>query len=56
MDLVCANRVGVAGSGFEADDNALHVFWNGGERRLGPAPKTRLAGDLLAFIEQRMSQ
>jgi phosphopantothenoylcysteine decarboxylase/phosphopantothenate--cysteine ligase len=55
VDFICANRVGVAGSGFEAEDNALHVFWNGGQRRLGPAPKTRLAGELLDFIAERMS-
>ena len=56
VDLVCANRVGVAGSGFEAADNALHVFWNGGERRFGPAPKTRLAVEVLEFIAERMSE
>jgi phosphopantothenoylcysteine decarboxylase/phosphopantothenate--cysteine ligase len=54
VDFVCANRVGVAGSGFESEDNALHVFWNGGERRFGPAPKTRLAAELLDFIAARM--
>lgn len=54
VDFVCANRVGVAGSGFEAEDNALHVFWNGGERRFGPAPKTHIALELLDFIAERM--
>ena len=54
VDMICANRVGVAGCGFESDDNALHVFWNDGERRFGPAPKMQLAAELLAFIEQRM--
>lgn len=54
VDFVCANRVGVAGSGFEAADNALHVFWRDGERRFGPAPKTLLAGELLDFIGERM--
>ena len=53
-DVVCANRVGVAGSGFEAEDNALQVFWNGGDRRFGPAPKARLAEQLLGFIGERM--
>jgi phosphopantothenoylcysteine decarboxylase/phosphopantothenate--cysteine ligase len=53
-DFICANRVGIAGSGFEAEDNALAVFWNDGERRFGPAPKTRLAAELLEFIAQRM--
>ena len=54
VDFVCANRVGIAGSGFEAADNALHVFWRAGERRFGPAPKTRLAEELLDFIGERM--
>ena len=54
VDFICANRVGVVGSGFEAEDNALQVFWNGGDRRFGPAPKTRLAEQLLAFIGERM--
>jgi len=56
VDFVCANRVGIAGSGFEAEDNALQVFWNGGERRLGPAPKMRLAVELLDFIAERMPE
>jgi phosphopantothenoylcysteine decarboxylase/phosphopantothenate--cysteine ligase len=54
VDFICANRVGVAGSGFEVEDNSLHVFWNDGERHFGPAPKTRLAAELLEFIAQRM--
>lgn len=56
VDFVCANRVGVAGSGFEAEDNALHVFWKEGERRFGPAPKMRLAGEVLDFIAERMPE
>jgi phosphopantothenoylcysteine decarboxylase/phosphopantothenate--cysteine ligase len=27
IDLIAANRVGVAGSGFESDDNALTLYW-----------------------------
>ena len=34
----------------EADDNALEVWWHGGSRALGPAPKTRLAGQLLDLL------
>lgn len=55
LDLVAANRVGMAGSGFEADDNALAVYWHGGARTLGPASKTRLAGQLLDVIAERMA-
>jgi len=54
VDLIAANRVGVAGSGFESDDNALTVYWNDGERTLGPAPKTTLADALLDLVEERL--
>ena len=55
LDLIAANRVGVAGSGFESDDNALTVYWSGGARALGPAPKTRLAEQLLDLIAARLA-
>lgn len=53
LDLIAANRVGVAGSGFESDDNALCVYWHDGERALGPAPKLQLADALLDLIAER---
>ena len=54
IDLIAANRVGVAGSGFESDHNALQVYWAGGERALGPAAKTDLAEQLLDLILERL--
>ena len=54
LDLIAANRVGVEGSGFESDDNALVVYWHGGERALGPAPKTELAERLLDLITEHL--
>lgn len=53
-DLVAGNRVGLPGTGFEADDNALLVVWPGGERALGPAPKTELADLLLDLVVARL--
>ncbi|BAW00178.1 conserved hypothetical protein [Lysobacter enzymogenes] len=53
VDMIAANRVGVSGSGFESDDNALTVYWLDGERALGPAPKTALADQLLDLILAR---
>jgi phosphopantothenoylcysteine decarboxylase/phosphopantothenate--cysteine ligase len=50
VDLIAANRVGVAGSGFECDDNALSVLWADGGCELGPAPKGELADALLDVI------
>ncbi len=55
LDMIAANRVGQSGSGFECDDNALVVYWNGGERALGPAPKSELAEQLLALVADRIS-
>lgn len=53
VDMIAANRVGVSGSGFESDDNALTVYWLDGERALGPAPKTALADQLLDLVLAR---
>jgi phosphopantothenoylcysteine decarboxylase/phosphopantothenate--cysteine ligase len=55
VDMIAANRVGVAGSGFESDDNALTVYWPDGERALAPASKTVLAGQLLDLIHARLA-
>ena len=55
LDLIAANRVGVSGSGFESDDNALVVYGRDGfERALGPAAKTVLADNLLEIISARL--
>ncbi len=54
VDMICANRVGLQGSGFESDDNALLVIDSDGERALGPASKTELARDLLGFIATKL--
>jgi phosphopantothenoylcysteine decarboxylase / phosphopantothenate---cysteine ligase len=55
LDLIAANRVGIAGSGFESDDNALTVYWHDGERSLGPAPKTELSRQLIQLIIEKMA-
>lgn len=54
LDLIAANRVGVEGSGFESEDNALVVYGADCERALGPAPKTELADALLDLIAARL--
>jgi phosphopantothenoylcysteine decarboxylase/phosphopantothenate--cysteine ligase len=54
LDLVAANRVGVAGSGFESEDNALTVLSADSVHALGPAPKTELADALLDLIRLRL--
>lgn len=55
LDMIAANRVGVAGSGFECDDNTLFVFDHDGATTLGPGPKRELADALLDLVERRIS-
>ena len=52
LDLIAANWVG-DGKAFDRDDNALQVFWPGGERALAQAAKTDLARELAALIAER---
>jgi phosphopantothenoylcysteine decarboxylase/phosphopantothenate--cysteine ligase len=54
VDMIVANQVGVAGSGFEADDNALTVFDADGSHALGAGPKTQLAERLLDLVQARL--
>jgi phosphopantothenoylcysteine decarboxylase/phosphopantothenate--cysteine ligase len=53
LDMVAANLVGQPGSGFDSDENELHVIWQGGETKLARAPKDALARNLLAVIANR---
>ena len=57
LDMIAANRIGTQADGsaigFESDENALQIYWAGGEKKLPQAPKTRLARQLVALIAQR---
>ena len=55
LDMIVANLVG-PGRGFDTDDNALEVFWPGGERSYARADKRTLARDLLALVAERFRQ
>ncbi|HEX6613545.1 MAG TPA: bifunctional phosphopantothenoylcysteine decarboxylase/phosphopantothenate--cysteine ligase CoaBC [Rhodanobacteraceae bacterium] len=52
LDMIAANEVG-ADRGMETADNALHLYWNGGEEALPRAPKSELAAALVARIAAR---
>ena len=54
LDLIVANRVGVADGGFESDRNAMTAFWKDGERVFAAGPKTRLADELIDLIVERL--
>ena len=53
LDMIAANRVGLADRGFASDRNALSVLWRGGGRELALAPKAELARDFIALVAER---
>ncbi len=52
LDMIAANRVG-PGLGFEVEDNALEVLWEGGRASLAQAPKPALARRLVELVAER---
>ena len=53
LDMVAANRVDDASSGFEVDDNALSIFWNNGRQDFARDSKTVIARQLVELVAQR---
>lgn len=53
LDAICANDVSLAGLGFNADDNALTVYWQDGERQFDVSRKSVLAEQLFATLVER---
>lgn len=53
LDMIAANLVNLPGQGFEADDNALTLYWEGGECALPCMNKTQLARELVAQVALR---
>ena len=54
LDLIIANQVGIAGNGFESDQNAAIAYWDGGLREFPGTAKTQLAEQLLDLIAERL--
>lgn len=52
LDMIAANKVG-DGLGFDKDDNALTVYWNGGQKELTLTSKLALARQLVELIAER---
>lgn len=57
LDMIAANWVGERGasegSGFNSDENALHVFYSEGSTLLRRAPKTIIARELIQLIAEK---
>ncbi len=52
LNMIIANSVG-EGLAFGQDDNAVQVFWPGGEKGFPTAPKTLLAEKLISLVAER---
>jgi phosphopantothenoylcysteine decarboxylase/phosphopantothenate--cysteine ligase len=52
LDMIVANRVG-DDRGFDRDENAIDVFWEGGERAFAQAAKTDLARNIIELVVAR---
>ncbi len=53
VDLMAANLVGAARGGFESDENALTLTWEGGQLDLPMAPKAALAAAVVDVVAAR---
>ena len=56
LDMIAANWVGKEQGGFDKDENALQVYWNGGEKFLKMTTKKQLAEQLISLIAERMNE
>lgn len=56
LDLICANDVSQADQGFNSDTNALHLFWQEGEKVLPLNNKTLLGQQLIDEIVSRYDE
>ena len=55
LDMIAANWVGRELGGFDSEQNALHVFWENGEKTLAMMDKTQLAEKLIRLIAERFN-
>lgn len=56
LDLIAANQVGGEKGGFDSDENALWIYWQGGEKQLPMADKFKIAHELIEIIADRYRQ
>ncbi len=56
LDMIAANWVGKAQGGFNAEENALQVYWNSGNKNFEMAHKKQLAEQLITLIAERINE
>jgi len=53
LDMIAANYVGGSDIGFQSDENALSVYWEGGGADISQASKWHVAHQLLSLVAER---
>ena len=56
LNMIAANRVGGADSAFDAEDNALQVYWPGGSVNIARTTKSKAARQLLELIARQLDK
>ncbi|PWC20066.1 bifunctional phosphopantothenoylcysteine decarboxylase/phosphopantothenate--cysteine ligase CoaBC [Brenneria roseae subsp. roseae] len=56
LDLICANNVSLSGHGFNSETNALHLFWQDGDKQLPQCDKHLLSQNLIDEIVSRYDE
>ena len=56
LNMIVANDVSAPGLGFNSDNNAVTVFWPGGQTSIGPDSKANIARELVAMISEHLGQ
>ncbi|CAQ77878.1 bifunctional phosphopantothenoylcysteine decarboxylase/phosphopantothenate--cysteine ligase CoaBC [Aliivibrio salmonicida] len=54
LDMICANDVSIQGQGFNSDNNALHLYWKGGDKALPLTAKSELGKAIMLEIVERL--
>ncbi|MBV2130207.1 bifunctional phosphopantothenoylcysteine decarboxylase/phosphopantothenate--cysteine ligase CoaBC [Arsukibacterium indicum] len=55
LDMICANDVSQPDAGFNSDQNAVTLLWQGGEQTLALQSKAALAESLITLISKQFS-
>jgi len=56
LRMIVANDVSAPGLGFNSDNNAVTVFWRGGQESIGPDTKQAIGARLVALIGEHLKQ
>ncbi len=56
LNMIAANDISIEGLGFNSDQNALHVFWPEGDKKLSADSKSNLARTLIALMAEHYNK